>query len=106
MPDVNMPGGESFVGPILYGKGYFRKKLGVDVTVGWQLDTSEGHPQIRQILKLGGYKSFWFFPAWPIGNPSEFLWEGIDGSRSGISASHGLRAYLGSNDAAGVHRLL
>ena len=35
MPDVNMPGGESFVRQMLYGKGYFRKKLGVDVTVGW-----------------------------------------------------------------------
>jgi alpha-mannosidase len=34
MADVNMPGGESFVRQILYGKGYFRKKLGLDVTVG------------------------------------------------------------------------
>ena len=82
MPDVNMPGGESFVRQILYGKGYFRKKLGVDVTVGWQLDTFGHHPQIPQILKLGGYKSFWFFRGvadWK--TPSEFLWEGIDGSR-------------------------
>ena len=32
MPDVNMPGGESFIRQILYGKGYFRRKLDVDVT--------------------------------------------------------------------------
>ncbi len=82
MPDVNMPGGESFVRQVLYGKGYFRKKLGVDVTVGWQLDTFGHHPQMPQLLKLGGYKSFWFFRGvadWK--TPSEFLWEGIDGSR-------------------------
>ncbi len=28
MLDVNMPGGESFVRQVLYGKGYFRQKLG------------------------------------------------------------------------------
>ena len=28
MLDVNMPGGESYVRQVLYGKGYFRKKLG------------------------------------------------------------------------------
>ena len=59
MPDVNMPGGELFVRQMLYGKGYFREKLGVDVTVGWQLDTFGHHPQMPQLMKLGGYKSFW-----------------------------------------------
>jgi len=82
MPDVNMPGGESFVRQVLYGKGYFRQKLGVDVTVGWQLDTFGHHAQMPQLLKLGGYKSFWFFRGVPdMNTPSEFLWEGIDGSR-------------------------
>ncbi len=60
MLDVNMPGGESFVRQVLYGKGYFRRKLGVDVTVGWQVDTFGHHAQMPQLLKLGGYKSFWF----------------------------------------------
>ena len=82
MLDVNMPGGESFVRQVLYGKGYFRKKLGVDVTVGWQLDTFGHHGQMPQLLKLGGYKSFWFYRGVPKANtPSEFLWQGIDGSR-------------------------
>ena len=82
MLDVNMPSGESFVRQVLYGKGYFRRKLGVDVTVGWQLDTFGHHAQMPQLLKLAGYKSFWFFrgvPNWE--TPSEFLWEGIDGSQ-------------------------
>ncbi|MBI3920433.1 MAG: hypothetical protein HY318_03355 [Armatimonadetes bacterium] len=82
MLDVNMPGGESFVRQVLYGKGYYRKALGVDVTVGWQLDTFGHHAQMPQLLKLAGYKSFWFFRGvadWDV--PSEFLWEGIDGSQ-------------------------
>src|ERR1700689_2147847 len=32
MPDVNMPGGETFIRQILYGKGYYREQLSVDVT--------------------------------------------------------------------------
>jgi alpha-mannosidase len=82
MLDVNMPGGESFVRQVLYGKGYFRQKLGVDVKVGWQLDTFGHHAQMPQLLKLGGYQSFWFFRGvadWTV--PAEFFWEGIDGSR-------------------------
>jgi alpha-mannosidase len=82
MPDVNMPGGESFVRQVLYGKGYFRQKLGVDVTVGWQLDTFGHHPQMPQLLKLGGYKSFWTQRGvTDPDTPSEFLWEGLDGTR-------------------------
>jgi alpha-mannosidase len=82
MPDVNMPGGESFVRQILYGKGYYRRKLGVDVTVGWQLDTFGHHAQMPQLMKLGGYKSFWTQRGVKDANtPSEFLWEGIDGTR-------------------------
>ena len=82
MPDVNMPGGESFVRQVLYGKGYFRRKLGIDVTISWQLDTFGHHAQMPQLLKLAGYKSFWFFRGVPdLNTSSEFLWEGLDGSR-------------------------
>jgi alpha-mannosidase len=82
MPDVNMPGGESFVRQVLFGKGYFRRKLGVEVTTGWLLDTFGHHAQMPQLLRLAGYESFWFFrgvPDWTV--PSEFMWEGLDGSR-------------------------
>ncbi|OHB83033.1 MAG: hypothetical protein A2V98_12565 [Planctomycetes bacterium RBG_16_64_12] len=82
MADVNMPGGESFVRQVLYGKGYYRRKLGLDMTVSWQLDTFGHHAQMPQILKLAGYKSFWFFrgvSSWEV--PSEFLWQGLDGSK-------------------------
>jgi alpha-mannosidase len=82
MLDVNMPSGESWVRQVLYGKGYYRDALGVDVTVGWGLDTFGHHAQMPQLLKLAGYKSYWFQRGVP-GNetPSEFLWEGADGSK-------------------------
>ncbi len=82
MLDVNMPGGESFIRQVLYSKGFFRKALGVDVTVSWQLDTFGHHAQIPQLLKLAGYRSFWFFRGvsdWSV--PSEFFWQGLDGSQ-------------------------
>jgi alpha-mannosidase len=82
MPDDNMPGGETFVRQMQYGKGYYRDKLGIDVTTGWLLDTFGHHAQIPQLLVQGGYRSFWFFRGVPRQDyPSEFLWEGIDGTR-------------------------
>ena len=82
MPDVNVPGGETFVRQIQYGKGYYRQKLGVDVSTAWLVDTFGHHAQMPQLLKLGGYKSFWFSRGVPApDHPSEFLWQGIDGSQ-------------------------
>jgi alpha-mannosidase len=81
MPDVVKPGGELFVRQMQYGKRYCREQLGVDVTVAWLLDTFGHHPQLPQLLKLAGYKSFWFCRGVPNNNlPSEFLWRGIDGT--------------------------
>jgi alpha-mannosidase len=82
MPDDVKPGGELLVRQVQYGKQYCRDKLGVDVTVGWFLDTFGHHPQMPQILKLAGYKSFWFSRGVPSESmPAEFLWQGIDGSQ-------------------------
>ncbi len=82
MPDVNMPGGESTVRQILYGKAFFRRELGVDVTVGWQLDTFGHHAQMPQLMRLAGYGSFWSQRGVPdLSLPSEFIWEGLDGTR-------------------------
>ncbi|HEY0457231.1 MAG TPA: glycoside hydrolase family 38 C-terminal domain-containing protein [Verrucomicrobiae bacterium] len=83
MPDDNMPSGESFVRQILYGKGYAREALGVEVKSAWLLDTFGHHAQLPQILKLAGYNSFWFFRGVEdrAKMPSEFLWQGADGTR-------------------------
>src|SRR5262249_37625730 len=81
MPDDVKPGGELFVRQMMYGKKYCREALGVDVTVSWMIDTFGHHPQMPQLLKLAGFKSFWFCRGVPTDKiPSEFLWKGIDGS--------------------------
>ncbi|HYV32061.1 MAG TPA: hypothetical protein VEO53_13280, partial [Candidatus Binatia bacterium] len=83
MPDDNMPSGESFVRQVLYAKGYCREHFGVEVKVGWLLDTFGHHGQMPQLLRLAGFNSFWFFRG--VENrksmPSEFLWQGLDGTR-------------------------
>ena len=82
MPDVNMPSGESWVRSALYGKSYFRDELGVDVTVGWNIDTFGSHAQMPQLLKLAGFKSYWASRGVPNKDtPPEFLWQGIDGTQ-------------------------
>lgn len=81
MPDDVKPGGELFVRQIQYGKKFVHDELGVDVDTAWLLDTFGHHPQIPQLLKLGGFKSFWFCRGqYGDNTPSEFLWKGIDGS--------------------------
>ncbi len=109
MPDVNMPGGETFVRQMQYGKGYYRDKLGVDVTTGWLLDTFGHHAQMPQLLAQGGYKSFWFFRGVNRQNhPSEFLWEGIDGTKIPaywLPDGYGL-AYGAPNETAGFARFM
>jgi alpha-mannosidase len=82
MLDVNMPSGESWVRQVLYGKDYYRDALGVDVSVGWALDTFGHHAQMPQLLKLAGYQSYWFQRGVPgYATPSEFLWQGLDGTK-------------------------
>jgi alpha-mannosidase len=82
MHDNNVPSGESIVRQYLLSKTYFREKLGYDVTTGWALDTFGHNGQMPQILKLAGMKSYWFQRGVPdISTPSEFLWQGIDGTR-------------------------
>ncbi|NLH98843.1 MAG: hypothetical protein GX446_05045 [Chthonomonadales bacterium] len=82
MHDGNMPGPESYVRQIQYGRAFFRRALGVDPTVAWQLDTFGHHAQTPQLLRLAGYGSIWFFrgvPSWD--TRSEFMWEALDGTR-------------------------
>ena len=82
MHDNNMPSGESIVRQYLLGKSYFREKLGYDVTTGWAIDTFGHNAQMPQILKLAGMKSYWFQRGVSSPDtPSEFLWQGIDGTQ-------------------------
>lgn len=82
MHDNNTPSGESIVHQYLLGKSYFREALGYDVTTGWAIDTFGHNAQMPQILKLAGMKSYWFQRGVPSPDtPSEFLWQGIDGTQ-------------------------
>ena len=98
MPDVNMPSGESCIRQIQYGKGYFRRKLGLDVTVAWHLDSFGHHAQLPQILKLAGFQSFWFLRGVRrLGYPGRIL---LGGARR-----HAHRRLLAAADAADALRL-
>jgi alpha-mannosidase len=80
--DCNLPCGETLVRHILYGKRFFRDALGVDITTWWALDTFGHNAQMPQILKSAGFKSMWFSRGAPHGDlPSEFRWQGLDGSQ-------------------------
>jgi alpha-mannosidase len=82
MPDDNMPSGESFIRQVLYGKGYARKELGIDVKTSWMLDTFGHHAQMPQLLRLARFDSFWYFRGVVDANtaPVQSLWQGLDGS--------------------------
>jgi alpha-mannosidase len=81
MPDVNIPSGESFIRQILYGKQYCQDELGVDVRLGWTIDTFGHHPQIPQLMAKCGFDYTAFQRLMKRGSPSEFLWQGLDGTR-------------------------
>ncbi len=98
MPDDNMPSGESFVRQLLYAKGYVRDALGVEVKTGWLVDTFGHHAQMPQILRLAGINSFWFSRGVEdrAKMPSEFMWQGLDGTRIPafwLPHSYGLLAF-------------
>jgi len=82
-PDCNIPSGESLARQMLVGKRFFRKHFGVDVRNGLNVD-SFGHSRgLVQILKKGGYDTYFF--GRPAQNecsiPAEQLrWIGYDGS--------------------------
>lgn len=82
MADVNIPSGESFIRQVLYGKRYIREKSGIEVDVGWALDTFGHHPQMPQLLRKAGFDCYFFSRGVPSPRtPSEFYWQGIDGSQ-------------------------
>jgi len=49
-PDCNIPSGEAFVRHGLYGKRYFLDRFGVDVVVGYNVDSFGHNAGLPQIL--------------------------------------------------------
>lgn len=56
--DGNLPSGESFVRQFLYGKRYFKKKIGVDVKIAWMPDSFGYAWTLPQIMKKSGMEFF------------------------------------------------
>jgi alpha-mannosidase len=84
-PDLNLPDGESLVRQLLFGKRYFLTKFGVDVQVGWILDSFGYSWQLPQLLSKSGIDSFITQKLdWNDTTPFPyrcFYWESPDGSR-------------------------
>ena len=86
-PDCNLPSGESFIRQGLVGKAWFRDRFGVDVTVGYNVD-SFGHAHtLPMLLRHTGFDSYVFMRPGPheMALPGElFEWVSPDGS--GVAA--------------------
>ena len=84
-PDLNLPSGESLVRQVLIGKRYFQEKFGVDVKIGWNVDSFGYSWQLPQIYKRSGID---YFVTRKLGANDTtkfpyklFWWESPDGSR-------------------------
>ncbi len=81
MADTMLPQEETLIREIMIGKNYLKEKFGVDVKVMWQADSFGLNAQLPQIYRKCGYKYLAFRRGSPENDPSEFLWEGLDGTR-------------------------
>jgi len=81
MADTMLPNGETLVREILLGKKYVKEKFGVEVPVMWGADSFGYNAQLPQIYKKSGYKYFAFRRGVDRDKPSEFWWQGLDGTK-------------------------
>lgn len=82
-PDCNIPSGESVIRQALYGRRYFRSRFGVEVTVGYNVDSFGHAGTLPMLLRHTGFSRYVF------SRPAEdemhlprelFLWASPDGS--------------------------
>lgn len=59
-PDCNLPDGEAFLRQGLYGKAYFREKFGVDVRVGYNVDSFGHAGTLPTLLRHTGFEHYVF----------------------------------------------
>ncbi len=81
MADTMLPSGETLVREILTGKKYVKNKFKKEVPVMWQADSFGLNAQLPQIYKKCGYKYLAFRRGADKNKPSEFWWQGLDGTR-------------------------
>ncbi|WP_037290956.1 alpha-mannosidase [Saccharibacillus sacchari] len=84
-PDTNISGGEALVRQILYGKRFFKKEYGQDITTLWLPDVFGYSASLPQLLRKSGVDYMMTQKlSWSVYNTHphhSFHWEGIDGSR-------------------------
>jgi len=80
-PDSNILSGEFLVRNIVLFQEYIEREFGVRAKCGWFIDVYGQSGQLPQIFKKAGVDYFVFWRGVPDGLPSDFLWEGIDGTR-------------------------
>ncbi|MGE5140008.1 MAG: alpha-mannosidase, partial [Rudaea sp.] len=83
-PDTNLPGGESLVRQVLFGKRYMRDEFGVDTHILWMPDVFGYSYALPQIMARSGLRylmttklSWNQFNRFPY---DTFRWRGLDGS--------------------------
>ncbi|MFC1961602.1 alpha-mannosidase [Chloroflexota bacterium] len=81
MADTMIPIGETLVRQIMFGKQYVKEKFGADVPVMWGADSFGYNAQLPQIYRKSGYQYFAFRRGARKNSPSEFWWQGLDGTR-------------------------
>jgi alpha-mannosidase len=82
-PDCNLPSTESLVRHCLYGKNYFQRAFGLDVSIGLNPDSFGHAAGLPSILKRAGYRYYVFMrpQEQEMKLPLLFWWEAPDGSR-------------------------
>ena len=80
-PDTNLPCGESLVRQVVAWQKFARDNFGKISSCGWLIDSFGQSAQLPQILSLAGVRYHVFFRQGRNDIPSEFLWEGLDGTR-------------------------
>ncbi|KKC46846.1 alpha-mannosidase [Paenibacillus sp. D9] len=83
--DTNVPGGESLVRQLLYGKRYFQQEFGQEMKSLWMPDVFGYTASLPQLLKKAGVDYMMTQKlSWSVYNRHPhhtFMWEGIDGSQ-------------------------
>lgn len=83
-PDCNLPSTESFVRHSLYGKKWLENEFGVDVDIGYNIDSFGHSGGLPQLLRHAGFRRYVFMrpdKKEAPGVPDLFWWESPDGSR-------------------------
>lgn len=80
-PDSNVPSGEFLVRNVVLHQLFLRREFGAEAKCGWFIDVYGQSAQLPQIFKKANVECFAFWRGIKGNLPSEFLWEGIDGTR-------------------------